>query len=87
MDVVGIISPCLLVHHHARIRPDARLFEDLGIDGVMRVAIAVEIENECGVVVPDEEVDCWATVADITASVERHQQASCTPAAEAQGGG
>ena len=87
MSVEGIISPCLLVHHRARLRPDARLWEDLAIDGVMLVGIAVEIEDFYSIRVPDTEIDKWVTVSDIEASVQQACSGSDGTLQEAPEGG
>lgn len=47
------------------ITPQARLKEDLGIDSLAAVELAMELESEFGVRIEDEELEGLKTVQDI----------------------
>jgi acyl carrier protein len=58
------------------IRPEARLVDDLGMDSLDAVELAIAVERQFHVGLSDEQVAKLATVADITALVHRllHEQ-------------
>ncbi len=47
------------------IQPDSRLNEDLDIDSLAAVELAMELENEFGIQIEDEELVKLKTVQDI----------------------
>lgn len=54
-----------------RVRPEADLALDLGLDSLARVELAVLLEEELGRAVSDEEMAEQRTVADLMAALER----------------
>ena len=55
----------------ADITPDARLADDLGMDSLDAVELAIATERQFNVALSDEQVAKLKTVADIMALVER----------------
>lgn len=56
--------------------PEARLVEDLGLDSLDAVELAISVERKFDIEVPEEELTKLKTVADMVALVEsRIQQA------------
>lgn len=49
--------------------PADHLFDDLGFDSLDRVTVAIELEEELDIDLPDHVVARWFTVADIIRSV------------------
>ena len=60
----------------ARIAPDARLVEDLGIDSLDRIQLVFELESEFGIEIPDREIAQVQTVGDV---VQRLEEAMAKP--------
>jgi acyl carrier protein len=50
--------------------PEARLVEDLGLDSLDAVELAIAVERRFDIEVPEEELTKLKTVADMTALVE-----------------
>lgn len=59
----------------ARITPDSRLDEDLGLDSLDRVDLVMAIEEEFGVDIEDEEWERVETVGDILRLLDGAQAA------------
>jgi acyl carrier protein len=55
----------------AELRDTTRLCADLHLDGAHLTAIACDIEDEFGVLLPDDDLDAAATVGDLRASLDR----------------
>ncbi len=53
-----------------RIRPDARLVEDLGIDSLDRIELVFELESAFGIEIPDQAVAQVQTVQDIVSRID-----------------
>ena len=51
--------------------PEARILDDLGADSLDVVELVMALEESFDITVPDEDVEALATVADVTAYVER----------------
>jgi acyl carrier protein len=51
--------------HAETVTPTSRLREDLGADSLDLVEIVMEIEEEAGIVIPDDEAAALLTVQDI----------------------
>lgn len=47
------------------------LLDDLGVNSIDRVCVAVDLDEDFGIELPDEDVSGWATVADVVASVAK----------------
>ena len=52
------------------ITEDTNIMEDLGADSLDVVEIAMAIEEECGVSIPDEDLPTLKTVRDVVEYVE-----------------
>lgn len=55
----------------SKVTPDARIIEDLGADSLDVVELLSRLEDEYGVVIPDEDVENMKTVADVAATLEK----------------
>ncbi|HWC03943.1 MAG TPA: acyl carrier protein [Methylomirabilota bacterium] len=53
-----------------QIVPDARLVEDLGLDSLDAVELAIAVERRFNIEVPEEELTKLKTVADMVALVD-----------------
>ena len=65
----------------AEIRLDAKLTDDLGMDSLDAVELAIATERQFNIAVSDEQIAKLATVADIIALVRRlaEEQADLSP--------
>ena len=52
------------------ITPDSRIKEDLGADSLDVLQMLMTIEDEKGIVIPDEELSAFETVGDIVKYLE-----------------
>ena len=53
-----------------KVTPDAKIIDDLGADSLDVVELLSSLEDEYGVVIPDEEVEKLATVSDVAKTIE-----------------
>ena len=58
----------------AEITPDSRLVDDLGMDSLDAVELAIATERQFGLSISDEQVSKLVTVADIMKLVEQLSQ-------------
>ena len=54
-----------------KITPDAEIIKDLGADSLDLIELLTQIEDEHGIVIPDEEVEGLKTVGDVVAILEK----------------
>ena len=54
-----------------KVAPDAKIVDDLGADSLDVVELLSELEDEYGIVIPDDEVENLITVADVAAELEK----------------
>lgn len=54
-----------------KVTPDAKIVEDLGADSLDLVELLSQLEDEYGIIIPDEEVESLVTVADVAAELEK----------------
>ena len=54
-----------------KITADAKIVEDLGADSLDVVELLSRLEDEYGVMIPDEDVETLITVADVAAAIEK----------------
>ena len=54
-----------------KIAPDAKIVDDLGADSLDVVELLSELEDEYGIVIPDDEVENLITVADVATELEK----------------
>ena len=55
------------------ITPESRIKEDLGADSLDVLQMLMTIEEEKGIVIPDEELATFETVGDILKYLEAHK--------------
>ena len=53
-----------------KVTPDAKIIDDLGADSLDVVELLSSLEDEYGIVIPDEEVEKLATVSDVAKTIE-----------------
>lgn len=58
------------------IRPDLRLIEDLGLDSLDAISLAIALEEEFSIEIPDDDLETLLTVKDVCDYVERHAKVS-----------
>lgn len=54
-----------------KITPDAKLVDDLGADSLDIVELLSELEDELGIIIPDDEVENLVTIQDIANEIEK----------------
>ena len=54
-----------------KVTADAKIVDDLGADSLDVVELLSQLEDEYGVMIPDEEVESLVTVADVAAQIEK----------------
>ncbi|MBQ8284273.1 MAG: acyl carrier protein [Clostridia bacterium] len=54
-----------------KVAPDAKIVDDLGADSLDVVELLSELEDEYGIVIPDDEVENLITVADVATELEK----------------
>ena len=54
-----------------KITPDARIIEDLGADSLDVVELLSRLEDEYGIVIPDDDVETLKTVSDVATELEK----------------
>ena len=53
-----------------KVTPDARIVDDLGADSLDVVELLSRLEDEYGVMIPDEEVETLSTVGDVANAIQ-----------------
>ena len=54
-----------------KVTADAKIVDDLGADSLDVVELLSHLEDEYGVMIPDDEVESLVTVADVVAEIEK----------------
>ena len=54
-----------------KVAADAKIVEDLGADSLDVVELLSQLEDEYGIIIPDDEVEQLVTVADVAAQIEK----------------
>ena len=54
-----------------KVTPDAKIVDDLGADSLDVVELLIQLEEEYGIIIPDEEAETLATVADVANIIEK----------------
>ena len=54
-----------------KVTADAKIVDDLGADSLDVVELLSQLEDEYGVVIPDDEVENLVTVADVAREIEK----------------
>lgn len=55
----------------APLSPEARLLEDLAFDSLDRIEVAIFLEEEFDVEIPDAQIESTRTIADAVALIDR----------------
>lgn len=53
--------------------PETSIKEDLNADSLDIVELMMDLEEECGITIPDEDAMNLSTIGDIVAYIEAHQ--------------
>ena len=53
-----------------KVTPDAKIIDDLGADSLDVVELLSRLEDELGIMIPDEDVENLVTVADVAKQLE-----------------
>ncbi len=54
-----------------KVTPDSKIVEDLGADSLDVVELLSRLEDEFGIIIPDDEVENLVTVGDVAAELEK----------------
>ena len=54
-----------------KVTPDAKIVEDLGADSLDVVELLSQLEDEYGIMIPDDEVESLVTVSDVVTEIEK----------------
>ena len=54
-----------------KVTADSKIVEDLGADSLDVVELLSQLEDEYGIIIPDDEVEALVTVADVAAQIEK----------------
>ena len=54
-----------------KVTANAKIVDDLGADSLDVVELLSQLEDEYGVVIPDDEVENLVTVADVASAIEK----------------
>ncbi len=54
-----------------KVTPDAKIVDDLGADSLDVVELLSQLEEEYGIIIPDDEAENLATVADVAKIIEQ----------------
>jgi len=71
-ELVSILSEQLLIDASA-VKPESRLKEDLGADSLDMLQLLMTLEEEKGIVIPDEVLPTLKTVGEIVAYLEEQK--------------
>ncbi len=53
-----------------KVTPDAKIVDDLGADSLDVVELLSRLEEEYGIIIPDDEAENLVTVADVAKAIE-----------------
>ncbi|MBO5412518.1 MAG: acyl carrier protein [Clostridia bacterium] len=54
-----------------KVTPDAKIVDDLGADSLDVVELLSQLEDEYGIIIPDDEVETLITVADVAKELDK----------------
>ncbi len=54
-----------------KVTADAKIVDDLGADSLDVVELLSQLEEEYGIIIPDDEAESLVTVADVASAIER----------------
>ncbi len=53
-----------------KVTPDAKIVDDLGADSLDVVELLSQLEEEYGIIIPDDDAESLVTVADVAKAIE-----------------
>ncbi len=53
-----------------KVTPDAKIVDDLGADSLDVVELLSQLEEEYGIIIPDDDAENLVTVADVAKAIE-----------------
>ena len=53
-----------------KVMPDAKIVDDLGADSLDVVELLSQLEEEYGIIIPDDQAESLVTVADVANAIE-----------------
>ncbi len=57
-----------------KVTPDSKIVDDLGADSLDVVEMLSQLEEEYGIVIPDDDAENLVTVADVASAIEALQK-------------
>ena len=72
--VKAILATQLRIADPAKITPDSLIQKDLGADSLDILQLLMKIEDEYGIVVPDETLAGFRTVGDVVSFLEKQSK-------------
>lgn len=72
-EVKAILIKQLKLKDSVSVNPDSKIMEDLGADSLDILQLLMTIEEENGIVIPDEELASFVTVQDIVDYLEKQK--------------
>lgn len=69
--VIALIAPLVRIGIPASVTPTAQLHRDLFLDSLDRQSLAVELDVEFGIEVPDAALSDWCTVQHVIDTVDQ----------------
>ncbi len=73
-EVQKILAKQLRIADVARIKPESAIQKDLGADSLDILQLLMKIEDNYGIVIPDEELSGLVTVQDVVVFLEKQQK-------------
>ena len=72
--VQAILAKQLRIADPSKIKPESLISKDLGADSLDILQLLMKIEDEYGIVIPDETLAKFQTVGDVVDFLEKHEQ-------------
>ena len=66
-----VVTYMIMKKRAAFTKPEQRLMEDLGFDSLELTQLALDFESIADIVISDEDIAHWRTVADVIKTIER----------------
>ena len=73
-EVQKILAKQLRIADATRIKPESAIQKDLGADSLDILQLLMKIEDNYGIVIPDEELSGLVTVQDVVVFLEKQQK-------------
>lgn len=72
-DIKKILAEQLRIDE-SRITPDSKIMDDLGADSLDILQLLMTLEEDYGLVIPDEELATFEKVSDIVSYMEKNKK-------------